>query len=116
MTVFYTTLNTAGINSQIVYTGSQNKIRSSRKFLRKFAMELLTEQLERRHKNNTRLPATIALALKKRVIKNKTVSPVDSEERGSNSQRMQCEVCRKEKRSQHFYDMVNFWPPAIAYG
>lgn len=96
MVIFYTMLNIAGINSQILFTGNRHKVKSRRVFLRQLGVSLLQEQLQRRRTNNTGLPLPISIGIKR--LQSEISTPQTAELPDDSGKRLPCSSCQQTKR------------------
>lgn len=102
MVVFFSMLNIAGINAQVIYLGNGNDIPPRRTFLKLLGKELLQEQLMRRSMIST-LPTTISLRLKELSKTNPSTTEKANEGNiisESSKSRKRCKPCQQEKKTR----------------
>jgi hypothetical protein len=97
MVIFFSMLNTAGINSQILFTSNKNKVKSRRDFLRQLAVSLMQDNLNRRRTSNTGLPVHISGGLKRRFC-DSAVPTNSTQSQPQEQRRLDCLPCKEEKR------------------
>lgn len=95
MVIFYTMLNIAALNAQIVYIGNQNEIKNRRSFLKKLIMELVIEQITRRKENVRGLPRNIQ---EKLAHVQEGVEKEQDPKTGPSSTRKRCLNCYKSAK------------------
>lgn len=96
MVIFFSLLNVAGINSEIIYLGNKNTIKGRRFYLKALANELCLEQLQRRSTKIVGIPIDLQQRLRK------FCPPSKQEEEEVPTchigQRKRCFKCRNEKK------------------
>ncbi|GFY59457.1 uncharacterized protein TNIN_241941 [Trichonephila inaurata madagascariensis] len=100
--IFYSLLNTAGINSQILYLEKENKIVSRREFLKCLGKELINDQLKHRAKISC-LPQSISSRLHEILPKTEQLDDTEMVMDNTcdlNISRKRCRPCAQEKRDR----------------
>ena len=85
MVIFYTILNIAGINSQVIYIGNNLEKKRRRLFLKELSHELVLEHLQRRSMNIVGIPFSLRIRMQRfrpRIDQEKSQSPTTSKRRG----------------------------------
>lgn len=101
MVVFFSMLNVAGINSQIIYNSNQNECKRRRHFIRTLTNELVKEHIHRRCTSNTGLPQNITTRIREIFkIGNNSRNSDDAENVENTSSRKRCTPCHAEKRTR----------------
>nr|XP_047122928.1 piggyBac transposable element-derived protein 4-like [Hydra vulgaris] len=92
MVIFYTILNVAGINSQVIYIGNNLEKKRRRLFLKELSHELVLEHLQRRSMNTVGIPNSLHIRMQRfrpRIEQEKSQSP-------PTSKRRRCVTCTLE--------------------
>ena len=92
MVIFYTILNIAGINSQVIYIGNNLEKKRRRLFLKELSHELVLEHLQRRSMNIVGIPFSLRIRMQRfrpRIDQEKSQSP-------TTSKRRRCVTCTLE--------------------
>lgn len=101
MVIFYTILNIAGVNAQIIYmkNNAKNDILRRRMFIRKLITELLSEQIKRRSENTTGVHKPLHLKLQQFHKQSEENEETDTTASTSNK-RKRCSTCSASKKSR----------------
>jgi hypothetical protein len=97
LTIFYSILNTAGVNSEIIYRNNTNDFTTTRReFLKCLGKELITEHQESRQQN-IRLPKDMC-------GQKRTNMQADPDEAPTKKKKDLCEICPRnlDGKSQYF--------------
>ncbi|XP_067132199.1 piggyBac transposable element-derived protein 4-like [Centruroides vittatus] len=98
MIIFYCMLNIAGINSQIIHqsNGNCSKVSSRREYLKRLALELMYEQIDRRKLMLT-LPTDIRISAERIRPSRPEVRPKISTESPNPTKARRCKECGRKK-------------------
>lgn len=100
MVVFFSVLNIAGINTQVIHIGNRNETLKRRLFLRRLGRELINDQLVRRSLT-PRLPRSISARLPEITSKKQQPSiPQDNPHGTEEAGRKRCQPCWTRKTTR----------------